>query len=172
MARKVKCLFCGEQFDRDSVEFVQIKNRYAHKDCFEKAEANKSQEEKDLKELEEYIMKIFNESFINARIRQQIKRMREQYNYSYSGILKSLIYFFEVRKNPIERANGGIGIVPYVYEDARKYYYNLYMAQKKNENKKVGELVLKGREIRIKPPMRRPKEVKLFNLEDEEEENN
>ena len=91
MARKVKCLFCGEQFDRDSVEFVQVKNRYAHKECFDKAEASKSQEEKDLKELEEYIMKMFNETFVNARIRQQIKRMREQYNYSYSGILKSLI---------------------------------------------------------------------------------
>ena len=98
MARKVKCLFCGEQFDRDNVEFVQVKNRYAHKECFDKAEANKSQEEKDLKELEEYIMKMFNETFVNARIRQQIKRMREQYNYSYSGILKSLIYFFEIRR--------------------------------------------------------------------------
>ena len=51
MARKVKCLFCGEQFDRDNVEFVQVKNRYAHKECFDKAEASKSQEEKDLKEI-------------------------------------------------------------------------------------------------------------------------
>ena len=75
--------------------------------------------------------------------------MREQYNYSYSGILKSLIYFFEIRRNSIEKANGGIGIVPYVYEDARKYYYDLYMAQKRNEDKKVGELVSKGREIKM-----------------------
>lgn len=169
MARrvKVKCLFCGEQFYREDVEFVQVKNRYAHKECFDKAEANKSQEEKDLKELEEYIMKMFNETFVNARIRQQIKRMREQYNYSYSGILKSLIYFFEIRRNSIEKANGGIGIVPYVYEDARKYYYDLYMAQKRNEDKKVGELVLKGREIKIKPPIRKPREIKLFDLEEE-----
>ena len=167
MARKVKCLFCGEQFDRDSVEFVQVKNRYAHKECFDKAEASKSQEEKDLKELEEYIMKMFNETFVNARIRQQIKRMREQYNYSYSGILKSLIYFFDIRRNTIEKANGGIGIVPYVYEDARKYYYDLYMAQKRNEDKKVGELVSKGREIKIKPPTRKPREIKLFDLEEE-----
>ena len=169
MARKVKvkCLFCGEQFYREEVEFVQVKNRYAHKECFDKAEASKSQEEKDLKELEEYIMKMFNETFVNARIRQQIKRMREQYNYSYSGILKSLIYFFEIRRNPIEKANGGIGIVPYVYEDARKYYYDLYMAQKRNEDKKVGELVSKGREIKIKPPIRKPREIKLFDLEEE-----
>lgn len=167
LARPVKCLFCGEQFDRDKTDFVQIKNRYAHEECFKKVEEAKSEEEKSLKELEEYIMKIFNETFVNARIRQQIRRMREQYNYSYTGILKSLIYFFEVRKNSIEKANGGIGIVPYVYEDAKKYYYNLYMAQKKNEDKVVSEFVIKGKEIRIKPPKRKPKERKLFNLEEE-----
>ncbi len=165
--RPVKCLYCGEQFYREKTEFVQIKNRYAHKECSDRIEASKSEEEKSLKELEEYIMKMFNETYVNARIRQQIKRMREQYNYSYTGILKSLVYFYEVKRNPIEKANGGIGIVPYVYEDARKYYYNLYMAQKKNEDKVVSEFVIRGREIKIKPPQRKPKIRKLFNLEED-----
>ena len=49
MARKVKCLFCGEQFDRDSVEFVQVKNRYAHKECFDKALSTLPQKEEKRK---------------------------------------------------------------------------------------------------------------------------
>lgn len=167
MARKVKCLYCGESFDRDVVEFAQIKNRYAHKECHEKELDKRSAEEKALKDLEDYIKLIFKEDFINARIRSQIKRMREQYNYSYTGILKSLVYFFEVKKNPIEKANGGIGIVPYVYKDAYTYYYNLHMAQQKNENKDIKSYVKVGREIVIKPPKRKPKQKKLFNLEED-----
>lgn len=167
MSRPVKCLYCGEQFSREEEEFVQIKNRYAHKSCFDKKQKEQSQEEKDLKSLEEYIKKMFNEDYINARIRQQIKRMKEQYNFTYSGILKSLIYFFEVKKNPIEKANGGIGIVPFVYNEAYNYYYNLHLAQQKNENKEIKNYVKVGREIIIKAPKRKPKEIKLFNLEED-----
>lgn len=167
MARKVKCLYCGISFDRDIEEFVPIKNRYAHKSCYDKEMEKRSIEEKALADLEDYIKKIFQEDYVNARIRSQIKRMREQYNYSYTGILKSLIYFFEVKKNPIEKANGGIGIVPYVYKDAYTYYYNLHLAQQKNENKDVKNYVKEGKRIVIKPPKRKPKEKKLFNLEED-----
>lgn len=33
MAHYVKCKYCGETFNRDAKEFVQIKNRYAHAEC-------------------------------------------------------------------------------------------------------------------------------------------
>ena len=42
----------------------------------------------------------------------------KEYNFSYSGILRTLIYFYDIRGNTIEASNGGIGIVPYVYEEA------------------------------------------------------
>ena len=79
MARKVKCLFCGEQFDRDNVEFVQVKNRYAHKECFDKAEANKSQEE-NLNALRYYINHTYDNKFlinsINGIIYKEAKRYK------------------------------------------------------------------------------------------------
>lgn len=33
MAHKVKCLQCGEIFDRDTVECIHIGRRYMHKIC-------------------------------------------------------------------------------------------------------------------------------------------
>lgn len=163
----VKCPICNLTFDRNAEEFVQMGRRYAHKMCHEAQSAKENEEQKALKALEEYIMKMFNETYVNARIKQQLKRMVEQYHYSYSGILKTLIYFFEIKGNSIEKANGGIGIVPYVYNDARDYYFRLHQAQQKNEDKEIKEFVKVGRQIVIKPPKRKPKEVKLFNLEEE-----
>ena len=143
--------------------------RYAHLACSQTEEEKLDQEEKDRKDLEEYIMQLFDETFVNARIRKQIKTYKEEYNYSYSGILKALKYFYEVKKNSIEKANGGIGIVPFVYKDAFNYYYSLWLAQQRNENKKIELYIPKVNEIRISRPVARLKRKKRFSFLDEEE---
>ena len=91
MARLTKCPICELSFDRDKCEFVHHKNRYYHKVCYDSMLSAKAQEEKDLAQLEEYIMKMFKETYVNARIRKQIKSFKEQYNFSYTGMLKTLI---------------------------------------------------------------------------------
>jgi hypothetical protein len=53
--------------------------------------------------------------------------MQDHPEYTYSGIKRTLEYFYEVKKNSIEKANGGIGIVPWVYEEAKRYYYNQWL---------------------------------------------
>lgn len=167
IARATKCPVCELMFDRDKCEFVHHKNRYYHKVCYDSIMEKASMESKEQTELEEYIMKIFKTDYINARIRKQIKDMRTQYNYSYSGIQKSLEYFFEIKGNSIEKANNGIGIVPYVYQDAYNYYYSLHMAQERNKDKVVEDYVIEGKEIRIKSPKLKPKQKRLFNIEEE-----
>lgn len=32
------------------------------------------------------------------------------------------MYFFDIKQNSIEKANNGIGIVPYIYEEANQYF--------------------------------------------------
>ena len=66
-------------------------------------------------------MQLFKVDYIDARIRKQIKQYREEYNYTYSGIRKALIYHYEIKGGDKSKANGGIGIVPYVYENAYNY---------------------------------------------------
>ena len=165
MAHPVTCYYCGVKFDRDKEPTVQVSaRRYAHKECAEKHNEEKSEEEKDLESLEQYIMKLFDEPFVNARIKKQIKDYQKQYGYTYSGMLKALIWFFEVKGNSTEKANGGIGIIPYVYKDAYNYYYNLYLAQIVNQEKDVGQYQAKVREIVIQSPKAPPKKIRLFDL--------
>lgn len=164
----VTCVYCGERFNRDKEPTTQVSaRRYAHKECAEKYEANKSQEEKDLEALEKYIMHLFDEPYVNARARKQLKEYKEQYNFTYSGILKTLIYWYEIKGNSTEKANGGIGIIPYVYNDALKYYYTLYLAKLANESKDIEIYKPKEKVIEILPPRVQPKRIKLL-FEDEE----
>lgn len=162
---KVKCKYCQEIFDRDKEPFVKVsERRYAHKLCFEQNQTEKTQEEKDLEALEQYIMNLFSEQYIGPRIRKQIKEYKENYNYSYSGMLKTLIWWFEVKGNSVEKANGGIGIIPYIYQQACDYYYTLFLAKKANENKDLSYLNKNTKTIHIKPPSTNIKSHKLFQI--------
>lgn len=168
---KVKCIYCGVTFDRDKLPFIQVsQRRYAHQECSLTEEQKKSKEEQDKIDLDNYIMQLFKIDYVDARIRKQIKQYREEYNYTYSGIRKALIYFYEVKGNPIEKANGGIGIVPYVYQNAYNYYLALWQAQQKNQDKVLTNYVPKVKEVVIPRPQRKVKKRELFTFLDEEVE--
>lgn len=171
MAHLVTCVYCGKRFDRDKIPFQAVSaRRYAHIECFKQEEAKQKKIEQDKSNLEEYIMKLFGESYINARVRKQINTFIQEYNYTYSGIHKALTFFFEVKGNNIEKANGGIGIVPYVYKDAYNYYYSIWLANQKNEYVKPEDFEIPVREVRIPVPQRKVKQRKLFTFLDEEVE--
>jgi hypothetical protein len=168
-AHYVTCVYCGERFNRDKEPTTQISaRRYAHKHCAEEHEENKSQEEKDLEALEKYIMHLFNEPYVNARVRKQLKEYKEQYQFTYSGMLKTLIYWYEIKGNSTEKANGGIGIIPYIYNDACKYYYTLYLAKLANESKDIQAYRPKEKVIEIFPPTVQPKRIRLLFDDDKE----
>lgn len=179
----VKCLYCSETFDANQEEFIQIKRRYAHKNCYEAAgcqppppakrktttKAKSSapkQEDPDLKALKDYIQQLFGDNANWAMITKQIKTYREENGYSYSGILKSLIFFYEVKHGSREKANGAIGIVPFTYQAAYNYYLDIFLANQQNENKDFVQTI---KEYSIRPPKMRGTKRRLFNLGGEDE---
>lgn len=161
----VKCLYCGEIFDRNNpdISFVKIKNRYAHTECHERHLSNITQEEKDIEAFFEYTKQLFGKSYNYLATKKMAERYVKENNYTYSGMLKSLTYFYNVKNNPIEKANGAISIIPYVYQDAYNYYYSLFIAQEANKNK---TLITQIKEIFIKPPKAKPIKKKFFNLQE------
>lgn len=166
MSHIVKCAICQKTFDRDKIQAVKHgARRYSHYECEptgEKVPLIKKDE--DLQKLLEYINILFKGQQNQAKINQSIKKFHSELGYSYSGIQKALYYFYEIKHNSIDKANGGISIVPFVYKDAYNYYYDLFMAQQRNENKKP--FIERVREIIIKPP-KVEKPVKLFDLDKE-----
>lgn len=169
----VKCLYCGQMFDANMESFVKPNaRRYAHKSCAQSVEENQSQEEKDKKELEEYIKHLFGINSISVKIKKQMDTFKIEKNYSYSGMRKTLKYFFEIRGNPIEKANGGIGIIPWVYDEACNYWRAIWEAQQRNQRVVIQKYNLPVREVHIAPPKREPmKHIRqLFTFLDEGEE--
>ena len=172
MARHmVKCKYCGVMFDANEEPYVKVtERRYAHKACVDKQDALKTQDEKDLEELEKYIKELLHLDSISPRIRKQIHTYHINNSYSYSGMRKALYWFYEVEGNSIEKANGGIGIIPYVYDNAYKYFLNIYIAQMQNEEKNINDYKPQEKRIKIPSPRAYVKPKKLFNMGDEERE--
>lgn len=164
----VKCLYCGQQFDRLSEPCVKIKNRYAHEQCSKDYEASIPQEKKDEEALKNYIKEKFKDNANWALINKQLLKYKQD-NFTYKGILKTLQYWYDIKHNDINKAKGGLGIIPYVYNQALDYYYNLYLAQHVNEGKDIS-VITQSKEIVIKYPERKTKPFKLHNLEEIEED--
>lgn len=151
------CAICNKKFDRNSIQATKFNaRRYAHKECYPSGELvpmeKPASEDPDLIALKSYIERIYGTKANWALINKQIKKFHSENKYSYSGILKSLIYFYEVKHNSVDGSNGGIGIVEYTYDQAYQYYLAIFMAQQNNEDK---TLVTKVKEFIIKPPHQR-----------------
>ena len=129
-----------------------------------------NKEDLDKMKLEQYINKLFHTDYVDPRIQKQIKNYIKEYNFTYSGILKSLVYFYEVKQNPVEKSNDGIGIVPWVYKQAFNYYYAIWLAQQKNIDKTVENYIPKETEIIIPRPKPKPYRKHLFSFLDDKED--
>jgi hypothetical protein len=69
----------------------------------------------------------------SGMILKQIKDFQEQYGYKLRGILLALKYFHETLGNPA-RDGDGIGIVVYVYEEAKKHYITKMKVEESLDN--------------------------------------
>lgn len=170
MPHQVTCQYCKQSFDRDKIAAKQLSGgRWMHEECYEKfwngmtpAEQAQYKENEEYCKLEDYICKLFNIQHLTAKIRKQIKDIRSQYRYSYSGMLKTLKWWYEIQNHSIEEANAGIGIIPYVYDRAYDYYYSLFLAEQ--ANKEIEEYNPNIIVIKIQSPQSQPHKRKEFKI--------
>lgn len=170
----VTCIYCKQEFNKTKESFKLFSNgKYAHQKCFE---LEQTRELTDQEKLEKYIMELFDSDYVYAKIKKQIKDYVTNYGYTYSGIHKALIYYYEVKGNKFDegKAQGGIGIVPYVYQSAFNYYYSIWEAQQKQEHivdaESLAEYIPRVVEVRIPVPKRQERKRVLFSFLDEEQE--
>lgn len=117
--KTVKCLYCGQPIDRDKEKYQRVQSRrYAHLTCH----VPKSGVDETLTtEIMEYCKEIFGPEADYGRIGAQIKKYVAD-GKTRQDILLTLKYWYGVKKNNTDKSNGGIGIVPYVYDEAKKYW--------------------------------------------------
>ena len=154
MAHKVICLYCKKQFDRDKEPSQKVSaRRYAHLNCWKEHLANMSQEEKDIQNFFDYTKKLFGEDYNYILTKKLAERYVKENNYTYSGMLKTLKWYYEKEGHSIEKSNGSIGIIPYIYKQALNYYYALYQAQLVNKEKDLSNFTTsKERIVEIESP--------------------
>lgn len=151
----VKCPYCGQSFQREDTEFIQLGRRYAHKKCVNIIE-----------QIHEYMRHILGIEYSYSKIDSQIKLFTTKEGMSVDSIYKTLIYWYDIKKSSTTQANGGIGIVPYVYSDYLKYIKEQYENSQINKNKNIKDFV--GQDsievIGKATPIRKPRHIKFYEL--------
>lgn len=170
---KVKCSVCGIEFDRDRIQAVRVSaRRYAHYECKPECELVPLAEkvDPDQEKLINYVKTLLGQQYNAARVRKQIKDYIEKDKFTYSGILGSLVYWYEVKGNSIEKANGGIGIVGFIYNDARLYFAKIQNANEINDDEDILNYNIEEEYIEIESPRMISRGIKLFDFEEEYDE--
>lgn len=155
----VICQVCRNNINKLSDDFLKKSNGYVHRSCVAPDEA-------DRLELCNYIAEIFHLKSPGPVNMALIKKFHTENGYSYKSMYYALKYHFEIQKGSIEKAQERIGILPYIYDDAKKYYENLTRMQniiltnvEKQLNKQEKVLVIKEEYNR-----KRKKEINLEEL--------
>lgn len=168
MAHYVKCFYCGKRFDRDNEPFIKInQRRYAHANCGQSDENNQLlQEQKDKDAFYEMVKSIYGPDYNYMLINTQAVEYMEQYGYTWSGMTKCLQWFYKIKHGSLEEGHGGIGIIPYIYNEVKDYYYKIYLAEQKNKEVKDLRKVVY---FNIPSPRMHQRPPHLLNLDDEED---
>lgn len=118
MAHRVKCIYCGCIFDRDTVDNQKIGRRYAHIDCYKK---NYKADDDFKEKIYGIVKEVLGPDYDYPAIERQRKYYTKK-GYSNEDIYKCLYYFYKVRNGKADNAKGRIGIVPYVFDEAMDYF--------------------------------------------------
>lgn len=116
LADSVKCPSCEQQVLKADGIFDSTTNKWYHPTCF------KILSEK--RELARYVCVLFKLKAPGPKIYGQMNSFYSK-GISYKDMLQVLKYHYEIKRGKVEKAMEGIGIIPYVIEEAKEYYSKL-----------------------------------------------
>jgi hypothetical protein len=107
------------------------------------------------KELEQLIAELYGVEAINSMIDAQITKFQKLHGYTEKDIARAVAYYVEVLGNVPDRRKG-IGIVPFVMEEANRYYnaQAVERSRLKDEAQKIKQGETKV--IKVKPKKYKP----------------
>ena len=107
-----KCPHCNNEVKEEEAIYNTNTKRYYHESCYNIL--------LDRKKLIDYVCELFNYKKPSVKVYQQMSSYYE-YGTSYADMLLALKYFYEIKKGDINKSQGGIGIIPYVLEEAKEF---------------------------------------------------
>lgn len=170
MAHYVICRICKKKFDTEKEEAVIVGQKsYYHKSCYESwkggkdnVKTNNNDDNFWYEALIDYLYRDVKLGEINfQKIQSQwINFTKPEKGYTPKGIYFAIRYFYDVIKGSADKAQGGIGIVPSIYNKAAEYWVD-------RENKKEGTIDAIIAQIQL----REARPVKTINRKEEKVKN-
>lgn len=156
------CEFCHKAVPNE--EAVSLPgDRFAHIKCYSKDE---SQDKSDYDKLFDYIMKVYDESFVNPAKQKAIEKMIKEHGFTHSGIHGTLVYLYDILKKRPEDSNY-LGIVPWYYTEAKEYFANKAKVNAENAKKDIENYQPQKMTIKVKERINPLKKKKLSVLDEE-----
>jgi len=133
MAHIVKCRICKQKFDTDANDFTLVGQKsYYHKSCYENwiRERNNPQAKGDedfwYESIVDYLYRDVKMSIDFKKLDSQWKSFtKPEKKMTPKGIYFAVRYYYSVIKGDKEKALGGIGIVPNIYNESARYWEDL-----------------------------------------------
>ena len=157
----VKCRICHQPFDTESLsedEWVMPNPRcYYHKSCFEDWKANKDNVKASIKDADfwqecliDYLYRDVQMEIDFVKFKSQWTNFIKPNKYTPKGIYFAMRYYYDVLHGDPKKAQGGIGIINSIYNDAAQYWVDL-------ENRRAGTIdaIIKQIEERKSRPVQK-----------------
>ena len=166
-ANMVKCMICGELVDKTNPECVKATSTsYAHRNCLE--------QEPELLErtkFYDYVSQLFGTKYNHLSTMKLAERyMREHPDWTWSGMHKAMWFFYEKKHGDKSKANGTIGILPYIYQQAYSYFFELFLAEEAANSLDEEAIKTTTRKMVIKEPIKPTTKRKANIIEFEEDD--
>lgn len=161
MAGLPKCVICRKEINKYATNYYKVAGGFVHLECLDEyKEIHPRAKKFELKEKlhsDDIFINMTMDYLIDLGIdvnftlfQRQRQNYISTYNYTNEGIYNAIRYFYGVKKGRIDKSNGGIGIVPYIYIEAEKYYKNLDKKKKEINKSMKNQLNKEDRVVHLK----------------------
>ena len=162
-----ECRICHMPIDKvrqkENVDWIMpSRNYYFHKVCYETWKAQPATEDDWVKMIYDFLARDIKVSYDYHKCKAQIEKFWKENKINPKGIYFTLKYFYEIKGNSWEKGHGGLGIVPYVFADAKAYW----IEQERKKRGFMAAVEQQARERSIVKITRKEKSRDKYNLDD------
>ena len=137
-------------------------NYYYHVSCYNTWKAAPSTDEEWVDMIFDFLARDMKVSYNYHMCKAQIDKFWKENKINPKGIYFTLKYFYEIKHNSWDKSHGGLGIVPWVFNDAKAYWIE-------QETKKHGFLAAVEQQAKEKTVIkitRKNNKREKYNLDD------
>ena len=118
-----ECRICKRQINKDNDDWIMpSKNWYYHRKCYEDwKQSTPATDEEYRTFIYDFLSRDMKFSYDYHMIQAQIDKFVKEKK-TIKGIFYTLKYFYEIKGGDWDKGHGGIGIVPFVYNEACTYW--------------------------------------------------